>query len=648
MKKIYFGFLIFFLFLWNTAPILFSKNSHKETKKFSAYPSDIDLTTNPGKTRILVGPNILVSRDGDIPHCELMVASNPKDPENLLGAAITYTRPDGSQVCKTYASVDCGYTWTDSAFREQRDFGSGDPQVAFGLHGTAYFSELGWIKDEKGRSRMGLYVYRSEDAGKTWQKPSLLRSCDHPQLVVDQSYGKYAGRVYIGVLYTSKYKDAEVEYTVGVFRSDDDGRTFIGPVDATSGGGKKGINVTNMLILSDGTLFVPYSDFEYKDEKRRTSKFSTFWFVTSSDGGISFSIPTKIHDQYYKDFEKAVNDWKNGDFVSGTFPEYAIDLYSKAYRDRLYATWNDYRFGSTRILYSFSSDRGKTWSQPKQVNPQIPDWASQYQPMIAVNNQGVVGIMWFDTRGSKQQDQYHLYFTASVDGGESFLPPVQVSSESSFPVNKGNLTPSASSQGTNKSISVSIWSPFNHFPQGGDYMGMTVDSNGIFHPFWTDSRSGTFQVWTSQIRINIKEEKEKSKEKAFNKKIKTSLNGKVGFIFDPVTYDPKTQVMLVPIRLKNVSGEAFFGPFSLKVKSLSDPGYVGHEEWISIPQILNASNGKNGVDAEFDYSSSLRDFESLEPGAVSEAIRWKIMCPMPTLTSFYIEIEVTGFVYQKE
>lgn len=76
--------------------------------------------------KILVGPNILVSRDGDIPHVELMIAANPRNPKNFLGGAITFASRDGGAACKAYASMDGGNTWWGSVFPEQVRFGGGD------------------------------------------------------------------------------------------------------------------------------------------------------------------------------------------------------------------------------------------------------------------------------------------------------------------------------------------------------------------------------------------------------------------------------------------------------------------------------------------------------------------------------------------
>lgn len=93
---------------------------------------------------IVLGPNILVSRDGDVAHVEPILAVNPRNPNNLVGAAITATRPEGGMACRTYSSLDGGSTWSVSDFPDQVAFGGGDPQVVFTPHGTVVFLDLGF------------------------------------------------------------------------------------------------------------------------------------------------------------------------------------------------------------------------------------------------------------------------------------------------------------------------------------------------------------------------------------------------------------------------------------------------------------------------------------------------------------------------
>ena len=121
--------------------------------------------------RIVVGPDYLVSRDGDRPHVEIMAAANPRNPRNLLAGAITFTRPDGGAATKAYVSFDGGVQWDDITFPEQKETGGGDPQVAFTAAGTAIFATLATRADETGRTRAFLHAYRSEDGGRTWSPP---------------------------------------------------------------------------------------------------------------------------------------------------------------------------------------------------------------------------------------------------------------------------------------------------------------------------------------------------------------------------------------------------------------------------------------------------------------------------------------------
>src|SRR5829696_2135897 len=89
---------------------------------------------------IIAGPNYLVSRDGDVPHAEMHIAVNPRDPANLVAASITATRPEGGWACRTYASKDGGATWAFRDFPEQVQYSGFDPQVAFTPKGTALFA----------------------------------------------------------------------------------------------------------------------------------------------------------------------------------------------------------------------------------------------------------------------------------------------------------------------------------------------------------------------------------------------------------------------------------------------------------------------------------------------------------------------------
>ena len=109
--------------------------------------------------RVLVGPNVLVSRDGDVPHVESHAAAHPADPRRLVATAITFTRAEGNYATKAYLSEDGGQSWTDVTFRETHMRGAFDPKVAITAGGTVLHAALA--------SGAGMLVYRSADGGRS-------------------------------------------------------------------------------------------------------------------------------------------------------------------------------------------------------------------------------------------------------------------------------------------------------------------------------------------------------------------------------------------------------------------------------------------------------------------------------------------------
>lgn len=578
--------------------------------------------------KINVGPNYLVSRDGDLPHAETMIAANPQNPKNIIGGAITATRADGGWACRAYASLDGGATWRFSDFPEQVEFGGGDPQIVFTPDGTAVFLALtfGSVKDDTGRERGGMQVYRSTDGGLTWTRSqSICCSHDHPQTAVDMTTGRFAGRIYIGTLH-----DYPV-YRVSILRSDDGGRTFVGPVEAANGGGTIGINVVSTSVLPDGTLLVPYVDFEFKPEKRKEHGpvSSNLWLVTSTDGGLTFSKPTRV-----------LTYTMNID-VTESFgaPSVATNSISSRFPANVYVAYADSSSGKPRVLFSRSTDRGKTWSKPVPLTSTVPEHTMQYMPTMAVNKDGVVGVFWYDTRHSPDGSQFHVYFTASTDGGESFLEPVRVSTEPSTPRGRGNMRPMGTNWKMGDTGMLSLLSAANRWATGGDYLGLTSNRMGVFYPLWTDARTGTYQLYTAPIRVTLPptpEEKERAKALAEfipekppkdpAKRVEGSILDKVELVFDPTaTFENGSELW---VRLKNTSQTTIYAPVRMEIIGFGYPPKDEGKEYA--PEILNARNAKTGVGAEFVFD--LGEDGVLRPGMTTGAIPLRVREVKPNRT----------------
>ena len=110
---------------------------------------------------------------------------------------------------------------------------------------------------------------------------------------------------------------------------------------------------------------------------------------------------------------------------------------------------------------------------------------------MAVNKDGIVGVVWYDGRNDPSPIKgsfrcQDIYFTASLDGGETFLPEVKVSTKRSCPVSPQNVQTAL------------------RFPAGGEYIGMSATPDGSFRILWSDNRAGTYQLRFATTKVNAK------------------------------------------------------------------------------------------------------------------------------------------------
>ena len=415
---------------------------------------------NPaGKTVIQVGQDIHASREiPDRPLVEQQIAAHPKNPNHLLGAAIVASTPSpwaSTQDCAAFVSFDGGKTWSNHEFGIQ---GCGDPWATISAEGTAFFVAL---------SDNGLLAFRSADGGKTWTDPpvSLGKGHDHPTIVTDGTDGRFAGTVYVTSSRGQRSKEKNLRWPVVVSRSLDMAKTFQESTYVTPS--NLNLNSDNAVVLSDGTVVVPFIDFQHNvDEfmhagmlERRRS-----WVVTSDDGGQHFSPPLFVSEA-----------------CGQGFTSLAADGSPTSFRDRLYLVCLNR--DHNRIYLHYSSDRGEKWSGPVTVN-RAQDEIERRTATVAVNKNGIVSVTWYDRRNDPSGKCWDIYFAASLDGGQTFLPEVRVSTVLSCPENPRNAGAA------------------QRWPAGGDYSGLVATSDGLFHVFWSDSRTGIYQLWAAEVSVS--------------------------------------------------------------------------------------------------------------------------------------------------
>src|SRR5206468_3253522 len=112
------------------------------------------------------------------------------------------------------------------------------------------------------------------------------------------------------------------------------------------------------------------------------------------DGGISLVSSARI-DDYVAGSGRKGNVLGN----ANAEPTLAIDTSRGPFRNRLYVVWPDRRAGHTEIRFASSVDEGRSWSASRAINDNDSgDLTDQFMPEVAVNGNGVVGVMWYDRR----------------------------------------------------------------------------------------------------------------------------------------------------------------------------------------------------------------------------------------------------------
>jgi hypothetical protein len=436
----------------------------KENEGDAPLPAEQPALSADGALRI--SPNVHVSKaNAEIFHAEVVLACDPTDARRLAAASMYSPPPVDPTAPKiiVYTSTDGGKSWKPTLKRTDANPASlADPAFVWGASDSLFFVNM-WAPSLA--NGVCLQVVRSQDGGRTWGPTNTIKEDhDRPFLAMDNTGGKYQGRVYC---LTHK----------GLLVSTDAGRSFGSARSWTRRSGYVAYGSCTPVVLSDGTLFAVYHSV-YNDQisrereggsqqRRDPDRHQPYLAARSSrDGGDSFSEECMIAENRGLDY-----------------PQAAVAPSHTPWQDRVYVVWQEaLPRGRTCIRYAYSKDRGKTFSKPVILSEQSEDegHSDAFLPSIAVNKAGVIAVTWYDTRSLRRGEiGWDVRMRASLDSGETWQPSVRV-----------NDTPTCQNKKTGKRL------------HGvGHTAGLAADADGTFHCLWVDGRSGVSQVYTAAVTV---------------------------------------------------------------------------------------------------------------------------------------------------
>lgn len=334
---------------------------------------------------------------------EFSIAVNPKNQNNILIGANTDLGPG------YYYSTNSGLNWQGDDLLPGVFYG-GDPTVAFDSNGYAFYCYLEDVSEDIWKLR----VRKSTTGGATWQFPVEIPNVgdpDKPHMAIDIYNRNY--------IYTA-YTDFSVYYQpIKFFRSIDGGVSFSNPREIGGSPSYYMCQGVNLATGPNGELYAAWAI--YSDWGEGFYGEDGIGFNRSTDGGTNWNGPWLCFDIYGT---RGMWYHKNpqGDGIRvNSFPSMAVDNSGGPDSGTIYIVWTDIRNGDPDILLSKSTNNGVNWSNPMRVNQDvIGNGKDQWFPWITVNPDGILNIVFYDSRNDPNNQLTETWVAQSIDGGATF------------------------------------------------------------------------------------------------------------------------------------------------------------------------------------------------------------------------------------
>ncbi len=439
-------------------------------------PNSQELLPSPGEDILVTAdPNPVIARNSPA------LAINPLQRTNMV-IVDRVDRPDYS--AGVHVTNDGGTIWTDVALTLPPGT-SGKlfaPSAAYDGRGVLYVSYV--ILSGSGNDPDSYWVARSGDGGLSFEEPVKIAGPHTYQTTL--AVAPRSGRLYAAWLQSNLEATtcllcfAQTGLPIMVSRSEDGGRTWSPPVQA-SDTGRARVGAPALAVDADGNpavLYFDYGDDRWDWENLPGSYDGTFSlvFTRSGDRGRAWE-PGRVVDAEI--------------VPTGRFlvylpvpPGFAI-----ASNGDLYAVWADSRAGDSDILLRRSTDDGKTWSAPMQVNRGTAgDGVPQDMPSVGVAPGGRVDVVYYDRTIDRQGSNADVLLSSSSNSGKTFSKVFRLSDEAS----NRRIGPEGS--------------PHAQEADFGSRTAVASLAGGVIAS-WTDTRNGSIDggkqdIFTTQVPLD--------------------------------------------------------------------------------------------------------------------------------------------------